>query len=50
LTVLWEAHEAIQESVRAARQAVDSADKARAAVNECLRRLNNLDEPRAFEP
>ncbi len=49
LNALWEAHEAMQESVAAAMEAVilaqkamEQAQRARTAVRECIRKLNEL--------
>ena len=53
LNALWDAHAATEESVAAAMQAAESADKARAAVNECIRQLNILEatpKPSSLEP
>ena len=53
LNALWEAHAATEESVAAAMQAAESADKARAAVNECINQLNILEatpKPSSLEP
>ena len=53
LNALWDAHAATEESVAAAMQAAESADKARAAVNECMNQLNILEAtptPSSLEP
>ena len=53
LNALWEAHDATQESAAAAMQAWESADRARAAINECIRQLNILEatpKPSSLEP
>jgi hypothetical protein len=47
-----QAHEATQESAAAAMQALESADRARAAINECIRQLNILEatpKPSSFQ-